>query len=68
MSNLDNKLLGEKNHYYCSSSSDDEDDDRSDYREISVQSKIKWEGTSCNVSIIIHYNHPFQFFMSISIP
>ena len=63
MSNLDNKLLGEKNHYYCSSSSDDDDndDDRSDYREISVQSKIKWEGTSCNVSFIDYVEKKIDF-------
>lgn len=52
MATLDDKLLGEKTHYYCSSSSDEDDDDndlnRYD-REISVQSRIKWEGTSCNV-------------------
>ncbi|UXI22741.1 hypothetical protein NH340_JMT08684 [Sarcoptes scabiei] len=51
MATLDDKLLGEKTHYYCSSSSDEDDDDndlnRYD-REISVQSRIKWEGTSCN--------------------
>lgn len=54
MSNLDDKILGEKTHYYCSSSENEDDDDgdqnhsSSKNREICVQSKIKWEGTSCN--------------------
>lgn len=55
MSNLDDKILGEKQHYYCSSSDDDNDDDYHSKpfgsRDISVQSKIKWEGSSCNVCL-----------------
>lgn len=56
MSNLDDKILGEKQHYYCSSSDDDNEDDvyhgkPFGTRDVSVQSKIKWEGSSCNVSI-----------------
>ena len=61
MATLDDKLMGEKLHYYCSSSSEsegeDEDGDKlppaGDSEPSAPNGSCQWDGTSCNVKLIL---------------
>lgn len=58
MSTLEDKILGEKNHYYCSSDEEEERDDaqqkpvRSGEETGRIEGCHKWNGYSVNVCLV----------------